>query len=122
MIHRFHLDDWYIVIDTCSGSVHVVDEIAYEIIGRYEEESREKIIPAVAARFQEDPSEVAECYDQVTALKEQGTLFSPDVFESMAGELKQKTAGVVIALCLHVVRRESLIEVIANRHDRLIRF
>ena len=37
MVHRYHLDDWYIVIDTCSGSVHVVDEIAYELIGRYEE-------------------------------------------------------------------------------------
>ena len=33
MIHRYHLDDFFIVIDTCSGSVHVVDEIAYEIIG-----------------------------------------------------------------------------------------
>ena len=102
MIHRYHLDDWYIVIDTCSGSVHVVDEIAYEIIGCYEEKSREEILREMSARFQEDPAEIAECYDQVTELKEQGTLFSPDVFEPMAGELKQKTAGVVKALCLHV--------------------
>ena len=102
MIHRYHLDDWYIVIDTCSGSVHVVDEIAYEIIGCYEEKSREEILREMSARFQEDPAEIAECYDQVTELKEQGILFSPDVFEPMAGELKQKTAGVVKALCLHV--------------------
>ena len=102
MIHRYHLDGWYIVIDTCSGSVHVVDEIAYEIIGCYEEKTREEIIPEMAARFDEDPAEIAECYDQITELKEEGKLFSPDAFEPLAGELKQKTAGVVKALCLHV--------------------
>ena len=102
MIHRYHLDDWYIVSDTCSGSVHVVDEIAYEIIGCYEEKSRDEIVAEMAARFGEDPAEIGECWDQITELKEQGTLFSPDVFEPMAGELKQKTAGVVKALCLHV--------------------
>ena len=32
MIHRFHLDEFYIVVDPCSASVHVVDEIAYELI------------------------------------------------------------------------------------------
>ena len=90
MIHRYHLDDWFIVIDTCSGSVHVVDEIAYEIIGCYEQKTREEILPEMARRFGEDPAEIAECYDQVTALKEQGTLFSPDVFEPLAGELKKR--------------------------------
>ena len=40
MIHRYHLDDWFIVIDTCSGSVHTVDEIAYEMIFCYEQKAR----------------------------------------------------------------------------------
>jgi uncharacterized protein len=102
MIHRYHLDDWYIVIDTCSGSVHVVDEIAYEMIGSYEEKSREEILTETARRYGEDPEEIAACYDQITELKEQGKLFSPDEFEPLAGELKKKTAGVVKALCLHV--------------------
>ena len=90
MIHRYHLDEWYIVIDTCSGSVHVVDEIAYEIIGCYEEKSRDEIIPEMAARFGEDAADIAECDDQITAQKEQGTLFAPDVFEPMAGECQGK--------------------------------
>ncbi len=102
MVHRFHLDGWYIAVDTCSGSVHVLDEMAYELIGAYEEQDRDKLIRDLAERFREDPSEVAECYDQVTMLKDQGKLFTPDVFEPMAGELKQRTAGVVKALCLHV--------------------
>ena len=48
------------------------------------------------------PEEIAECYDQVAELKEEGLLFAPDTFAPMAGELKQKTAGVVKALCLHI--------------------
>jgi len=102
MIHRYQLDGMNIVLDTCSGSVHAVDEIAYEMIGLYEEKSKEEIISALHARFGEDAAELSECYDQITALKEQGKLFAPDTFAPMAGELKQKTAGVVKALCLHV--------------------
>ena len=102
MIHRYHLDDYYMVLDTCSGGVHVVDEIAYELIGLYESKTKEEIVAELSQRFHEDPAEVAECYDQVAQLKEKGQLFAPDTFENMAGELKARTSGVVKALCLHV--------------------
>ena len=102
MIHRFHLDDYYIVVDTCSGSVHVVDEIAYEIIGAFEDREQDALIDEMTARFGEKREEVAACYDQIAGLKEQGLLFAPDTFEQMAGELKARTSGVVKALCLHV--------------------
>ena len=102
MIHRFQMDGRYVVIDTCSGSVHAVDKIAYEMIGAYEDAGREELIARMQEQFGEDPAELAECYDQITALKEQGKLFSPDTFENMAGELKKRTSGVVKALCLHV--------------------
>ena len=106
MIHRYQMDGLNIVLDVCSGAVHLVDEVAYDIIGLYETESRTQILSAMeekyAGRADVMPEEIAECYDQITALKEAGQLFSEDVFEPMAGALKQKTAGVVKALCLHV--------------------
>ena len=102
MIHQYHLDDYYIVLDTCSGSVHVVDEMAYELIARYEGTERETLLKDLHARFGWSEADLAECWDQVTSLKEQGRLFAPDTFESMAGELKARTSGVVKALCLHV--------------------
>ena len=106
MIHQYKLNNLPIVLDTCSGSVHVVDDIAYDIIERYENQSREEILQAMLKKYgdQEDvpAEELSECYDQITGLKEQGRLFTPDTFAPMAGELKQKTAGVVKALCLHV--------------------
>ena len=106
MIHRYQMDGLNIVLDVCSGAVHLVDEVAYDIIGLYETESRTQILSAMeekyAGRADVTLEEIAECYDQITALKEAGQLFSEDVFEPMAGALKQKTAGVVKALCLHV--------------------
>ncbi len=106
MIHQYKLGGYNIVLDVCSGSVHVVDEVAYEIIALFESQSREDILDAMAQRFadREDisPADIAECYDQVLALKDSGKLFAPDTFEPMAGKLKEKTAGVVKALCLHI--------------------
>jgi len=106
MIHQYKMGGYNIVLDVCSGSVHAVDEVAYDIIGMFETEPREKIIAAMEQKYagREDitSEDIAECYDQVQALKDEGRLFAEDTFEPMAGELKQKTAGVVKALCLHV--------------------
>ena len=103
MIHQYKLGGFNIVLDVCSGAVHVVDEVAYDIIGLFEEKSREVILTAMAEKYPEiTASDIAECYEQVESLKNAGKLFAPDTFEPMAGKLKEKTAGVVKALCLHV--------------------
>ena len=47
-------------------------------------------------------ADIEECIDDVEELKKEGLLFAPDTFEPMAGALKEKTSGVVKALCLHV--------------------
>ena len=106
MVHQYKLGGYNIVLDICSGSVHAVDEVAYDIIAMFESHSREEILAAMAEKYahREDVTaqDLEECYDQVVMLKEQGKLFVPDTFQSMAGKLKQKTAGVVKALCLHI--------------------
>ena len=106
MVHQYKLGGYNIVLDSCSGGVHVVDEVAYDIIALYQEKSREEIVAAMEEKYaaHEDitTEDIAECYDQVTTLVESGKLFSPDTFEGMAGHLKEKTSGVIKALCLHV--------------------
>ncbi len=94
MLHQYKLNGYNIIIDTCSGGVHAVDEMAYDIIGRFESESREAILA--------DWPDGGECYDEIAAMKAAGQLFTPDTFEDKAGTLKAKTAGVVKALCLHI--------------------
>ena len=106
MIHQYKLLGFNIVLDVCSGSVHVVDEVAYDIIALFEEKSREEILSLMEEKYscRSDISkeDIADCYAQVDSLKNAGKLFAPDTFEAMAGKLKEKTAGVVKALCLHV--------------------
>ena len=103
MIHQYQLGGYNIVLDVCSGAVHVVDEAAYDIIAMFEENSRDTVLQAMAGKYPNlTEQELAECYAQVESLKEAGKLFAPDTFEPMAGRLKQKTAGVVKALCLHI--------------------
>ena len=106
MIHRYVLDGCHIVLDVYSGSVHVVDEFAYEMIGLYENHSREEIIRLMLDKYPGNPEvtreELSQCLDEIEALKEAGKLFAPDTFAPIAGQLKQRSAGVVKALCLHV--------------------
>ena len=103
MVHQYKLGGYNIVLDVCSGAVHAVDEIAYDIIGMFESADREAVLAAMEEKYPHIGREdMAECYAQVEGLKAAGKLFAPDTFEPMAGKLKQKTAGVVKALCLHV--------------------
>ena len=106
MIHQYKLGGYNVVLDVCSGSVHVVDEVAYDIIGMFEENDRDTILKAMAEKYAGRPDitaqDLEECYAQVEGLRNAGKLFAPDTFEPMAGTLKEKTAGVVKALCLHI--------------------
>ena len=103
MIHQYKLGGYNIVLDVCSGAVHVVDEVAYDIIAMFESADKEAVLAAMEEKYPDiSAADIAECYAQVQGLKDAGKLFAPDTFEAMAGKLKQKTAGVVKALCLHV--------------------
>ena len=103
MIHQYKLGGYNIVLDVCSGSVHVVDEVAYDVIAMYERSDRDTVIEKISKAYPAvEKSEIEECYEQVGELKNMGKLFAPDTFEGMAGKLKEKTAGVVKALCMHI--------------------
>ena len=106
MIHQYKLGDYNVVLDVCSGSVHVVDEVAYDIIEQFESKDKTEIVEYIVNKYADNPEitkeDVCECYAQIEELKEAGKLFTPDTFEPIAGKLKEKTSGVVKALCLHV--------------------
>ena len=103
MIHQYKLGGFNIVLDICSGAVHAVDDIAYDIIEMFEKETKENIVSALSEKYNTvDKTEIEDCYNQIAELKDEGSLFTEDTFEPMAGVLKEKTAGVVKALCLHV--------------------
>ena len=106
MIHQYKLNGYNVVLDVCSGSIHVVDEVAYDIIAMYEGADKDTVLSAIREKYKDrediSDSDIEECFEQVESLKSKGKLFTPDTFESMAGKLKEKTSGVVKALCLHI--------------------
>ncbi len=103
MVHCYKLGGLNIVLDICSGSVHVVDEAAYDIIEMYESAEKEEITARVLAKYPTvSQEEVEECFTQIEELKNAGKLFTPDTFAPIADTLKRKTTGVVKALCLHI--------------------
>ena len=103
MIHQYKLNGYNIVLDICSGSVHVVDDVAYDIISVFENSDKETVLAMMQEKYKDIGIEdIEECYSQVEELKSSRQLFVPDTFEPMAGALKAKTSGVVKALCLHI--------------------
>ena len=101
MIHCYKFDDKNIVLDVFSGSIHMVDEVAYEIIQMYEDHTREQIIEAVCPKFNVTEADVDECIADIEAFKEAGKLFAPDKYANIAYDLK-KRKWTLKALCLHV--------------------
>ncbi|MBE7008512.1 MAG: thioether cross-link-forming SCIFF peptide maturase [Ruminococcaceae bacterium] len=103
MIHQYKLNGYNIVLDVCSGSIHAVDDMTFDMVALYEGRERAQTLAAMREKYPEaSDAELGEVYDQLTALKNAGRLFAPDTFAPMAGKLKEKSAGVVKALCLHV--------------------
>ena len=44
LVHQYKLNGYNMVLDTCSRSVHVVDEVAYDMIALYPDTKKEVII------------------------------------------------------------------------------
>lgn len=105
MVHQYKLNGYNIVLDTCSGSVHVVDEVAYDIIEMYKNKSEKEIITAITAKYANNDDvtveEVKECLEDIRALESDKKLFTADVYENMAFDFK-KNNTIIKALCLHV--------------------
>ena len=101
MVHQYKNNGYNIVLDVCSGSVHVVDDLVYDIISLYEENDKEQIIKALS---QYDSADVSEAYDEVAQLVEDGTLFTDDVYKDYIIDFKNifKADGILqLCLCAH---------------------
>jgi len=106
LVHQYKLNGYNMVLDTCSGSVHVVDEVAYDMIALYPNTEKEEIIEKMLAKHghREDVTreDLEACMQDIQALVDNQKLYTPDTYEPLAGNFKAKSGNVVKALCLHV--------------------
>ncbi|MDE7308747.1 MAG: PqqD family peptide modification chaperone, partial [Lachnospiraceae bacterium] len=100
MIHRYKNNGYNIVLDVNSGSVHVVDDATYEILPLFEEgKSREEIVNKLKEKY--TVSDIEETVAEIEELKEQGSLFSEDIYGQYIRDFKKRKT-VVKAMCLHI--------------------
>jgi len=109
MIHRYQLNGYNIVLDVYSGAVHVVDNLAYDLIGMLdcggENADREEIKRALLEKYADSPDvtpeEIDDCFADVDELIAAKKLFTSDPFEKLVVDINKKP-NVIKALCLHV--------------------
>ena len=105
MVHQYKSNGYNIVLDVNSGCVHVVDDLAYDVIALWEKSTPEEITAAMLEKYADQPditqTEIEQVIADVRSLQEDGSLFSEDVYRDAVIDFKKRNA-VVKALCLHV--------------------
>ena len=109
MIHQYKNNGYNIVMDVNSGSIHVVDDMVYDMISLIEplveegikepELIKAAVLNLTCEKYPEE--EVCEAVDEVLELEREGRLFAPDIYENYIFDFKNRQT-VVKALCLHI--------------------
>jgi uncharacterized protein len=105
MVHCYKLNGYNIIIDGNSGSVHSVDEVAFDVISLYESTPKDEIIRLMLEKYKDradiNESELNAVFDDIEELRAQGRLFAKDIYADIAIDFK-KRPSVVKALCMHI--------------------
>ena len=101
MIHCYRFDGLNIVLDCYSGSIHMVDKVAYDMIRWYETEPAEEVIAKAVSEHGITIEDAEECIADIEELKAAGKLYAPDKYEHLAKDFRKKNIKIK-ALCLHV--------------------
>lgn len=102
MIHKYFLNGYYIVIDTNSGAVHIVDELAYRLLDFFTEklkgECPEEIISTLVNEGF-DKQDIIDTYAELKALCDDDSLFSEDTYRPFADMLAE---APIKSMCLNI--------------------
>ncbi len=107
MIHQYKSNGYFIVMDINSGSIHVVDDVAYDIIAFYhafiKEKDKTPSTDDVLSNFGQNYSEIeiAEAIEDIEELIKAEQLFTKDIYKDFVMDFKKRPV-VVKALCLHI--------------------
>jgi uncharacterized protein len=95
-IHKFCLNNMYIVLDVNSGAVHVVDKPAYDILDTFNGSNDADVMAACTGVYGQEA--VAEILAELHKLVEQELLFAP----AISAPITFNNQPVLKSLCLHV--------------------
>ncbi|MDI3117142.1 thioether cross-link-forming SCIFF peptide maturase [Clostridioides difficile] len=98
MIHKFSMNGYNIVLDVNGGAVHVLDDVAYDLLDFYKEKSKEEILEILKSKYQEE--KINEAYEEILNLEKEGLLYTKDTYQYHPSFVHREP--VVKALCLNV--------------------
>ena len=112
MIHQYKNNGYNIVLDVNSGSIHVVDDVVYDVLSLMDEENTDRYGEAEFSRiadvilkndYKEEVTkeDLKDVFSDLQELEENGTLFTKDVYKEGVIDFKKRQT-VVKALCLHI--------------------
>lgn len=103
MVHQYKNNGYNIVLDVCSGSVHVVDDLVYDIIAMYKDKTLDEISESIQETYGDTYSkdDIKDAYSDIKELEDAGQLFTEDVYKDIIIDFKKRKT-VVKALCLHI--------------------
>ena len=101
MVHLYKNNGFNIAMDVNSGAIHVVDDIVYDMIPLFE---KGKTVDEIAELLKDSYTieDVKEAYSEIEELKNEGLLFTEDIYEPYIEDVTKKRQTVVKALCLHI--------------------
>lgn len=99
MVYQYKNNGYNIVLDVNSGSVHVVDDLVYDMIALYETASEDEIAEKLAGKY--SPEDIREAYSEIKELVKEECLFTEDIYKDYIFDFKKRPT-VVKALCLHI--------------------
>ena len=99
MIHQYKNNGYNIVLDVNSGAIHVVDDIAYDVIECYDKFGADSVVGKLKDRY--DEKEILDTLSEVEQLKADGALFTDDDYEDYITDVGKRPT-VIKAMCLHV--------------------
>ena len=100
MTHSYKLCGYNIVLDIASGSIHSVDEVAYDAINEYERLGRGETVSLIKSKYDYlTDADISELFCDIERPISRGKLFSVDSFENAAAP---KWESHIKALCLNV--------------------
>ena len=98
MIHKFSMNGYNIVLDVNGGAVHVLDDVAYDLLDFYKEKSKEEILEILKSKYQEE--KINEAYEEILNLEKEGLLYTEDTYQYHPSFVHREP--VVKSLCLNV--------------------
>ena len=103
MVHQYKNNGYNIVLDVCSGSVHVVDDLVYDMVEMYESKTKDEIAVEIKNKYKDlySDEDILDAYSDIEELKAAGQLFTEDVYKDVVIDFKKRKT-VVKALCLHI--------------------